>query len=75
MKVEREVGALEWKWNVDTDRCSAEKDGNDESVKWLNDTLEKNKDSDEQCWKQTLEISVRIWSPYEGIRFITENTI
>lgn len=34
MKVERQVEALEEEWNVDTDRCSAERDGNDESVMW-----------------------------------------
>lgn len=73
MKVERQ--ALEEEWDVDTDRCSAERDGNDESVMWLNDTLVKNKDCDEQCWKQTIEISVRIRSLYEGIRLITGNTI
>lgn len=75
MKVERQVEALEEEWNVDTDRCSAKRDGNDESVMWLNDTLVKNKDSDEQCWKQTLEIWMRIWSPCEGIRLMRGNTI
>lgn len=75
MKVERQTEALEKEWNVDADRCSADRDGNDESVMWLNDTLAKNKDCGEQCWKQTLGFSARIWSPYEGIRWITGNTI
>lgn len=57
MKVERQVEALEEEWNVDTDRCSAERGGNDESVMWLNDTSEKSKDCDEQCWKQTRDFS------------------
>lgn len=76
MKVERQVEALKEKWSVDTDRCSAEKGGNDESVAWLNER--KHFTGEQrfwQCWKQTIEISVGIWSLCGGIRLSRGNTI
>lgn len=53
MKVERQVEALEEKWNVGTDRCSAEKGGNDESVMWLNER--KHFTGEQRVWQTMLK--------------------
>lgn len=53
MKVERQVEALKEKWSVDTDRCSAEKGGNDESVVWLNER--KHFTGEQRFWQTMLK--------------------